>query len=44
MKVIKFILAFGIILFNIDLWHKANPLIEGSKYWIGCEIIGKIVR
>jgi hypothetical protein len=28
------------ILFDIDLWHKANPLLKGEKYWIGCEIIG----
>jgi hypothetical protein len=28
------------ILFDIDLWHKANPLLKREKYWIGCEIIG----
>lgn len=31
------------ILFDISLWHKANELLEGEKYWIGCEIIGKMV-
>lgn len=30
------------ILFDINLWHKGNEVIEGEKYWIGCEIIGKI--
>lgn len=29
------------ILFDIKLWHKANEIFEGEKYWIGCEIIGK---
>lgn len=28
------------ILFDIDLWHKGNPVTRGAKYWIGCEIIG----
>jgi prolyl 4-hydroxylase len=28
------------LLFDIDLWHKGNTVIEGNKYWIGCEIIG----
>ena len=32
------------ILFDIDLWHKADKIIKGTKYWIGCEIIGKILR
>lgn len=32
------------ILFDISLWHKANELLEGEKYWIGCEIIGKIIK
>ena len=32
------------LLFDIDIWHKANEIISGSKYWIGCEIIGNIVR
>lgn len=27
------------LLFDIDLWHKGNKLINGTKYWIGCEII-----
>ncbi len=29
------------ILFDIDLWHCGNQVVEGKKYWIGCEIIGK---
>lgn len=29
------------LLFDIDLWHKGNEVINGEKYWIGCEIIGK---
>jgi len=32
------------ILFDIDLWHKGNEVISGTKYWIGCEIIGKMLR
>jgi len=28
------------ILFDISLWHKANEILEGNKFWIGCEIIG----
>lgn len=28
------------ILFDIQLWHKANTILNGEKYWIGCEIIG----
>ncbi len=27
------------LVFDIDLWHKANKIINGNKYWIGCEII-----
>ena len=27
------------LLFHIDLWHKASEILEGEKYWIGCEII-----
>lgn len=30
------------ILFDIDLWHQGNSITSGEKYWIGCEIIGKI--
>ena len=30
------------ILFDIDLWHQGNEIKQGSKYWIGCEIIGQI--
>ena len=29
------------ILFDIDLWHKGEELHTQSKFWIGCEIIGK---
>ena len=29
------------LLFDIDLWHRGDTIIEGTKYWIGCEIIGK---
>jgi hypothetical protein len=29
------------ILFDINLWHKGNQIMNGEKYWIGCEIIGK---
>ena len=36
--------GFSRFLFDIDLWHKANEVIKGTKYWIGCEIIGKILR
>lgn len=31
------------ILFDIDLWHCGNQVVEGNKYWIGCEIIGKFI-
>jgi hypothetical protein len=27
------------LIFDIDLWHSGEPLISGSKMWIGCEII-----
>jgi hypothetical protein len=30
------------ILFDIDIWHKANKIEEGNKYWIGMEIICKM--
>lgn len=29
------------VLFDIDLWHKGEELHSQSKFWIGCEIIGK---
>ena len=29
------------LLFDIDLWLQDNPIINGYKYWIGCEIIAK---
>ena len=28
------------LLFDIDLWHRGDMLISGTKQWIGCEIIG----
>ncbi len=28
------------LLFDIDLWHCAEPILDGEKLWIGCEIIG----
>ncbi len=27
------------LIFDIDLWHKGNKIINGTKYWIGCELI-----
>ena len=30
------------LIFDIDLWHSELPVINGEKYWIGCEIIGKM--
>lgn len=29
------------LLFDIDMWHKGNIVIGNTKFWIGCEIIGK---
>ena len=29
------------LLFDIDLWHRGDILKSGTKFWIGCEIIGK---
>jgi hypothetical protein len=29
------------LLFDISLWHKGQELLEGEKYWIGCEIISR---
>jgi hypothetical protein len=29
------------LLFDIDLWHRGDMLLSGTKQWIGCEIIGK---
>lgn len=31
------------LLFDIDLWHSGSPIVDGEKYWIGCEIIGYII-
>jgi hypothetical protein len=28
------------LLFDIDLWHRGDALLQGEKCWIGCEIIG----
>lgn len=28
------------VLFHIDLWHRAEPLVKHQKSWIGCELIG----
>ena len=28
------------LLFDIDLWHRGDILVSGTKQWIGCEIIG----
>ncbi len=28
------------ILFDINLWHKGEPIFKNKKFWIGCEIIG----
>ena len=39
-KIVKPIMGTA-ILFDIDLWHCGNELLKGTKYWIGCEIIGK---
>ena len=30
------------LLFDIDLWHRGDIITIGEKYWIGCEIIGKM--
>ncbi len=30
------------LIFDIDLWHSGNEIIEGYKYWIGIEGIGNI--
>lgn len=30
------------LIFDIDLWHKANKVKTGYKYWIGCEIIASM--
>jgi len=29
------------LIFDIDLWHKGNEVLDGEKYWIGCELICK---
>lgn len=30
------------LLFDMSLWHSGERIIQGTKMWIGCEIIGKI--
>ena len=30
------------LIFDINLWHKANKVINGNKYWIGREIIASM--
>lgn len=30
------------LLFDIDRWHQGEPVVEGEKLWIGCEIIGRL--
>lgn len=30
------------LVFDIDLFHRGLPVESGTKYWIGCEIIGRI--
>lgn len=30
------------LIFDIDIWHEGKVVCNGHKYWIGCEIIGKI--
>ena len=32
------------LIFDIDLWHQGLPLDSGKKYWIGCELIGKMEK
>jgi prolyl 4-hydroxylase len=29
------------LLFDINMWHKGNLLLNNNKYWIGCEIKGR---
>jgi predicted 2-oxoglutarate/Fe(II)-dependent dioxygenase YbiX len=31
------------LLFDIDLLHEGKKVTQGSKYWIGCEILGPMV-
>lgn len=30
------------LIFDMIKWHKGNEVLNGVKYWIGCEIIGKM--
>jgi hypothetical protein len=30
------------VLFDIDIWHKGEPLQTQEKAWVGCEIIGQM--
>lgn len=31
------------LVFDIDLWHKGNEVLDSEKYWIGCELIDKMI-
>ena len=31
------------LIFDINLWHKANKIYSGNKYWIGIEIISNFI-
>ncbi len=31
------------LIFDIDKWHMGCEVLDGYKYWIGCELIGKII-
>lgn len=31
------------LIFDIDLWHKGEPIVSGEKYWIGCEFLRKMI-
>lgn len=32
--------AGSCLVFDIDLWHRGLTVLDGQKYWIGCELIG----
>ncbi len=32
------------LLFDLSIWHKANKVFTGEKYWIGIEIISKFKK
>jgi predicted 2-oxoglutarate/Fe(II)-dependent dioxygenase YbiX len=31
------------LIFDINLWHKANTIVSGKKYWIGTELMTKSI-